>query len=631
MIIKIISRDKEQTESSIRAMVRYVRAEREQDADDGKCIRGYGGSNFGCGEDEGAAQLENFLELSRSNPGCRKPLMHVMISWDREEFPSPAQVRQAIAVWMHEAGADGLDAIWAVHGNTMHMHGHVLVCMVDPITGKVRDLGLWKRKSQYAKAKIIGMQNLTPCANDLYLPTANGDVAINPDASHWQGMDGFAPPRLEDPAEGVAKVRELVMPALERAASWAEFHEALATAGVGMRKSGRGIAFIAAGAEIKGSKISKKKCALGQLEKKFGAPYIEGPASAKAAPEDIKVIRNPDARFWRGREPEPDGPEVLPPLCPEAQAIEQRHGVKSRQRTAQAAVPAALERAEAAGGWRAFHEALAESGITVRPSGTGLVYVIGDVEVRASHVSRRRCLRPSLEGAFGAFEPAPEAVLRQASAVAASMGPEPVEDMPPELVPWWEDYARERAAWLEEERRLTKVHLEERRRLRERLREELDAQLAEAAAELRSARALGGRRCLPRGAGAALRMALRDRGAARGRAMRKVLAGEVGAKRRRFPDSFAGWLEAKGEAALASLWRRRGTMMPQEDEQAGPETAPGPQAEAPVQGQAQTGLVVAEAEAGSRPAPESMPMQDQEPGPEAPDPEEDAAYPRPGL
>ena len=57
MIIKIIKRNKPQTASAIVRMVKYVRAERETDADDGKCIPGYGGSNFGCTEEEGQAQL----------------------------------------------------------------------------------------------------------------------------------------------------------------------------------------------------------------------------------------------------------------------------------------------------------------------------------------------------------------------------------------------------------------------------------------------------------------------------------------------------------------------------------------------------------------------------------------------
>ncbi len=124
MIIKIISREKAQDESSIKAMIRYVRAERNEDADDGKVVSGYGGSTFGCSEEDGEGQLENFLELARSNPGCRKPMLHAMISWAEGENPSSVQVRQAVQIWTREVGADGLDLIWAVHGNTQHMHAH---------------------------------------------------------------------------------------------------------------------------------------------------------------------------------------------------------------------------------------------------------------------------------------------------------------------------------------------------------------------------------------------------------------------------------------------------------------------------------------------------------------------------
>ena len=151
-------------------------------------------------------------------------------------------------------------------------------------------------------------------------------------------------------------------------------------------------------------------------------------------PEDIAVIRNPDASFWTGQKP--DGPEVLPPLCPEAQAIEQRHGIKSKQRTAQEKIPAALEKAKAkGGGWQAFHAALADAGIAVRLAGTGLVYVVGGVEIRASHVSRRRCQKPALEQSYGVFEPAPATVSAQAEVAMAGMASEPVDGMPEDLIP----------------------------------------------------------------------------------------------------------------------------------------------------------------------------------------------------
>ena len=580
MIIKVISREREQDESSIRAMVRYVLAEREQDEDDGKRIPGYGGCTFGATEDEGDIQIRHFIELARSSPQCQKPMMHVAIAWDEGETPSPAQVRQAVQIWAAEVGASDLDMIWATHGNTQYRHTHVLVSLVDPLTGRARDLGLWKRKSQKAKARIIGLQGLVPCADDLYLPAQDGGVVMNSDARHWGGHGKGGPDALaslEDGKDAMQIARDAVLPALAKSETWDAFHSALVEAGVRLRKSGSGLLFVLEdGAEVAGSKISKRKCSLRQLEKQLG-PYVEGPATVAPASEGSDGdVKNPAARHWHLQAP--DGPELPPPLCPEAQAVETRHGVKSRQRLAQEKVPAALERAEVAGGgWQAFHAALAKDGITVRPSGNGLVYVVGGVELRASHVSRCRCGNRKLEDSFGAFEPAPLKMLAQAENMVASMAPEPVDDMEPALIPWWEDYMRERAAWLEEEQRLTEKHQAERRRLRDRLREELDAQLAEATEELRRARALGGRRSLPRGAGAALRLALQARSQARGRVMRKVLAEETRRTRRRFPDSFADWLELQGQAVLADAWRRRGSAGPQQaPESEEPEDGPRP-------------------------------------------------------
>ena len=584
MIIKVISRDKPQDESAVTAMVRYVRAERPQDVGRNKRVQGLGGTNFGADEEEGAMQLRHFLELMRSAPRCQKPVLHVMIGWREGEKPSRKDVRQAIQIWRDEVGATGLDMMWCVHGNTAHAHIHLLVCLIDPLTCRARDLGLYRVKSQRAKARILAVQGGEACPDDLFFPVPGGTAVPNPGAAYWQvaGLDALdVPAPLEDPMEVALKTaRNTVLPALAKSETWEAFHSALAEAGVRLRKSGSGLLFVLEdGAEVAGSKISKRKCSLKSIENALGGPYVEGPATVQAPPEDADgVVRNPNASYWQGREP--GWPEVPPALCPEAQAVEQRHGIKSAQRLAQDAVPVALERAEVKGGnWQAFHEALAESGITVRPAGNGLVYMVDGVEIRASHVSRRRCQKPALESSLGTFEEAPEAILRRAEETAVSMAPVPVEDMPEELISWWESYTRERDAWLAEERRQTEMLREDRRRLKERLQAELATELAEASAELRRARALGGRRCLPRGAGAALRLALQARSQARGRALRKVLTADVQRGRQRFPDSFASWLDAKNEVALASLWRHRGI-------------------------------------AGPQPAPE---------------PEEDSAYPRPGL
>ncbi len=448
MIIKIISREEPQRESDVAAMVKYVRAERPEDAGGDKRVPGYGGNTFGAAEDEGGLQLRHMLELMRSNPGCRRPMLHGMISWaegdaperqggkGEKALPSPEQVDEAVRIWVAELGLDGLDMLWAVHGNTANAHVHVLVCRVEPETGKVRHLVPYRKACQRAKARIAAAQGLRPCARDLYIPAPDGSGGIVPNPERWRS-------------------------------------------------------------------------------------------------------------------------QAVPSLTPEAAALEHRLGVKSVQSLLQERVPEALEKAGKRG-WQAFHAVLAEAGAAVKPTGRGLVFFMGKDGVKASNVGRKSCTRKKLEKTLGAWEPAPAAVLERAADVAAAMEPEPVAGMPRELVPWWEDFIRARETWLADERRLTEERRADRRRLRDRLQEEM----AEAGRLLKETRNRHGWRILPRGAGEALRMALRARGDARRRVLRERLTAEAKGAGRRFPDSFAAWLDEQGQASLAALWRRRGRSAP---------------------------------------------------------------------
>ncbi len=552
MIIKVNPGEKIQDANTIAQMVRYVRAEREQDAGGGKALSGYGGSNFGAAETEGKAQLRHFLQLARSAPDCTKPMMHVVFSWAEGERPAPEQVRQAIRIWTCETGAEGLDLIWATHGNTAYMHTHVLICMVDPLTTQVRDLGLWKLKTQQAQARIVGLQSLMPCANDLYLPEPDEDDPI-------ENLDdlllSILNPLEIDRKKALKKAREVVLPAAEKAASWAEFHAILAASGIGIRKSKRGCAYIVNGLGVNGTEVSNAKAAMKVLEVKFG-PYVKGLASVKSMREEEEdALRNRKARHWRRQEP--DGQDVLPTLCSKAQDVEHRHGIKSWQRLAQEIVPAALERAKSSGGgWQAFHRELASAGFIVQPAGKGMVYAAGGIGVKASHVGIR-CGRAQLEETFGAFEPAPEETLAQADAAAAAMKPEPADGMPPELVPWWQDYMRDRNGWLEDERRLTEQDREEKRKLTGQMQEQLQEELRQTGEFLKEVRRQEGRSDMLRDIGTALRMALRKRGQMRLKERRKRLTAETRQERRRFPDSFAAWLDEHGQTELASRWRHR--------------------------------------------------------------------------
>ena len=180
MIIKVIEHKTVQNESDAEALVRYVKGERGMDEGVEKIAPGYGGQvHFDTSDTN--RQLLLLRELMRET-GSRRPLMHAVIAWEAGELPTPEQVDEAVEIWLKQLKLQGLPALWEVHENTACMHAHVVVCLVDPMTGAWRDPTFYKRDSQKAKAKIAKKQGWTPCAEDLYIPDPSGPgIMPNPD------------------------------------------------------------------------------------------------------------------------------------------------------------------------------------------------------------------------------------------------------------------------------------------------------------------------------------------------------------------------------------------------------------------------------------------------------------------
>ena len=255
----------------------------------------------------------------------------------------------------------------------------------------------------------------------------------------------------------------------------------------------------------------------------------------------------------------PDTPE-LPPLKQGPAAMEQRTGVQSAQSTAQETVPAILEQAES---WQEFHTLLAEAGMAFKPAPRGgFVFVIDGTTVKATSVMRK-CGKVLEQKLGGPYEPPVDDVPASAPAPAE---PAPATGMNAELEQWWRRYLAEWKFWREESRRQatmaredwkrrTAVIVEANRAVRRQVR--ADVRLAEKL--VRKARRAHGRTALPAGTAEALRLALEERG----RKRLRPLPAQGRSGRPAFP-SFASWLDAIGEPALASIWRHRGSMVPQQ-------------------------------------------------------------------
>ncbi|MCR5259114.1 MAG: relaxase/mobilization nuclease domain-containing protein [Desulfovibrio sp.] len=311
MIIKVIEHKTQQTESDAEALVRYVKGERGMDEDVEKLALGYGGQlNFDTSVTN--RQLLLLKELMRET-GSRRPLMHAVIAWEEGERPTPEQVREAVQIWIKEVRLKGLATLWEVHENTACMHAHVVVCLVDPMTGAWRDPTFYKRDSQKAKAIIEKRQGWRPCAEDVFIPDPAGP-GIMPNPERGRRKKGPDLPPLRQGAAAMEQrtgvksaqttAQEEVGAILEAADGWQSFHSLLAESGMQYVPAPRGgFKFIVDGKEVRASSVMRK-CSK-KIEEALGGPYeapaqdVPAPAPPPAEPEPAAGMDSDMLPFWR--------------------------------------------------------------------------------------------------------------------------------------------------------------------------------------------------------------------------------------------------------------------------------------------------------------------------------------------
>jgi hypothetical protein len=82
-----------------------------------------------------------------------KPVLHYTLSWHADDKPAPEQMQQAALDSLRMLGLSEHEAILASHSDKEHMHVHVVVNTVHPITGKTALLKFTKRDfSKWAEA-----------------------------------------------------------------------------------------------------------------------------------------------------------------------------------------------------------------------------------------------------------------------------------------------------------------------------------------------------------------------------------------------------------------------------------------------------------------------------------------------
>ena len=112
-----------------------------------------------------AADAEVIKELAGTSSRGRKlkaPFIHLSLSWSPDEpRPDRAEMLRAVEEALKSIGMGACQAFVIEHTDTAHPHVHVVVCRVDPETGKAcgrkndgRKLSAWAAKYERSRGRV---------------------------------------------------------------------------------------------------------------------------------------------------------------------------------------------------------------------------------------------------------------------------------------------------------------------------------------------------------------------------------------------------------------------------------------------------------------------------------------------
>ena len=442
----------------VSALLAYVRTPQAANAKE-KCTY-YGARGFlSVDPDEHAQEMIDLARAARRSPD---PIIHYVLSWPEGERPTPAQVEEAVTLFIAELDtlpkppklrADhtwrGHQWVFAVHEDTDNIHVHLVGNRVDPRTDRAIKInrGFDVDAGIRASARIEHVQGWKPEPNKRYRIAADGSIV------RTSAADRNAPRRpsqrdlrMEGQTGQPSATRiaiDRAVPIIARAEHWTELHEGLDAVGMRYARAGPGAVVMVGDTPVKASRVDAA-ITLDALVGRLG-PFSPagGAVPEPTRPTDIApriahaqswadvhrklasvgatyeakgsgaIVRTAD-REWKasdlGRGASrrrletlfgPFEPAGTPPADTTRDVTPAPAPAPPDPKTAAAAV-------EAANTWPELHAELAALGTTYERKGSGAVVRAGDTTWKASQVSRHATLA-RLERRLGPFEPPPPA------------------------------------------------------------------------------------------------------------------------------------------------------------------------------------------------------------------------------
>lgn len=220
-----------------------------------------------------AGQKAEMIALAQEAVASRNPIQHWVLSWRESEQPTPAQLEQAIDLFLDELGIRAHQALYAFHADTDDFHLHLVVNRVHPETLKaIKPNGGFDLEAAHrAIARIEHVQGWERELNGRYRVSATGELVR--ELRRREPGPGSKARDLEA-RTGTRSAARIALaegaPLLRRATGWADLHRGLAARGLRLEPRGRGAVLWVGEIAVKVSRLGRE-CGLGALRQRLGA------------------------------------------------------------------------------------------------------------------------------------------------------------------------------------------------------------------------------------------------------------------------------------------------------------------------------------------------------------------------
>ena len=176
--------------------------------------------------------LIEMLDITRINKRCRNPVVHYVLSWSKEEHPTPEQKEMAIRRIVHDLECDELARLAVEHSGTEYEHVHLVINRVHPLEARLKRLGLDIKKAMKTVASInaeMGWKHMPGGSYEI----VDGEVRHaqgSPDKVRVRG--GSLNTERWNDIEAPERVIERAWNAAKSASSWQIFHRTIAEYGL---------------------------------------------------------------------------------------------------------------------------------------------------------------------------------------------------------------------------------------------------------------------------------------------------------------------------------------------------------------------------------------------------------------